>query len=278
MRSAITVCLVPEAKAGPFVYHDDLEVACAKAAELGFDAIELFPPSADAIDARTLRQILYRHRLGLAAIGTGAGWLRQGLSLTSPDCAVRHRAQQFIAAIVDLAGGFGAATILGSMQGKAEGEVTRTQALSWLGQALEQLAPRAGALGARFLLEPLNRYESNLLNTVAQTLEFLAPLRTRNVAVLADLFHMNLEEASIADALRLAGPSLGHVHFADSNRRAVGLGHTDVEPAMEALRGMGYDGYLSAEILPLPTADEAARQTIASFRRLTPPCPPNGGG
>jgi sugar phosphate isomerase/epimerase len=85
--------------------------------------------------------------------------------------------------------------------------------------------------------------------------------------LLCDLFHMNLEEADLAAALRLAGPRLGHVHFADSNRRAIGLGHTDVAPIAAALKDIGYAGYVSAEVLPLPDATTTARQTMASFRQ-----------
>ncbi|MBX3746015.1 MAG: sugar phosphate isomerase/epimerase [Verrucomicrobiae bacterium] len=266
-RCSVTVSLVPEARGGPFIFHGDLDVACARAAELGFHAIELFPPGADALDARLLRQVLHRNRLALAAVGTGAGWVTQGLSLTDPDPAQRTRAQAYVASIVDFAGAFGAPAILGSMQGRALGEVTRGQALEWLAQALEQLAPRAHAHGQPFLLEPLNRYESNLLNTVEQALTFLATLHSRNVRILADLFHMNIEETSIPAALERAGEILGHVHFADSNRTAVGGGHTAMAPIIEALRAVGYRGYLSAEVFPLPSPEEAARQTIESFRR-----------
>ncbi len=270
MRSAVTVSLVPEAQAGPFVFHGDLEAACARAGALGFDAVEIFPPGAEALDARRLRQILERHHLALAAMGTGAGWLTRKLTLTSPDPAIRHQARQFVAAIVDLAGAFGAPAILGSMQGRADDKVSRDQALRWLAEALEQLGPRAHGHGVPFLLEPLNRYESNLLNTLSQTVEFLEPLATRNVRILGDLFHMNIEESSIPDAIAATGDRLGHVHFADSNRRAIGWGHTALEPIVDALKGIGYRGYLSAEIFPQPSSEEAAAQTIASFRRLVP--------
>ena len=80
---------------------------------------------------------------------------------------------------------------------------------------------------------------------------------------------MNIEEASIADALRAAGPLVGHVHFVDSNRQAVGCGHLDRVPIMAALRELNYDGYLSAEALPLPDSMTAARQSLESFRRWT---------
>jgi hypothetical protein len=77
---------------------------------------------------------------------------------------------------------------------------------------------------------------------------------------------MNIEENDLASALLEAGALLGHVHFADSNRRAVGLGHTAIAPVIAALRQIGYRGALSAEILPLPDAATAARQTLQSFQ------------
>jgi sugar phosphate isomerase/epimerase len=88
--------------------------------------------------------------------------------------------------------------------------------------------------------------------------------------LLCDLFHMNIEEPDIAAALRLAGNKVGHVHFADSNRWAVGNGHTDIAPVAAALRDIGYTGYLSGEILPLPDSDSAAKKTIESFRKFFP--------
>ena len=266
MFSAVTISLVPEARGGPFVYWDSLGEACRAAAALGFDAIEVFPRSAEDLDALELKRLLRDHKLRLAAIGTGAGWVVQKLRLTDPDPSIRRRAQAFAAGVIDLAGSFGAPAILGSMQGRWDPPVNRDQALGWLGEALEQLAPRAYALGVPLLLEPLNRYETNLLNRVGDTLEFIGGLRTQNVRLLCDLFHMNIEERNIAEALILAGTKLSHVHFADSNRHAIGLGHTEIGPVAEALRQIGYDGCISAEILPLPDSRAAAEQTIQSYR------------
>jgi sugar phosphate isomerase/epimerase len=92
-------------------------------------------------------------------------------------------------------------------------------------------------------------------------------LRTRNVRILSDHIHKNIEEPDIAGALREAGSMVGHVHFADSNRQAIGFAHTTVGPIIAALRDIGYTGYLSAEILPLPDSLTAARQTIDAFRK-----------
>lgn len=266
--SAVTISLVPEARGGPFVFWDGLADGCAKAASFGFDAVEVFPPSADDLDAHTLKHLLEQHRLKLAAVGTGAGWVVHKLRLTDPDATVRGRARHFISAIVDLAGKLGAPAIIGSMQGRVENGVTRAQSLAWMTEALEQLAPRAHIYGVPLLLEPLNRYETNLFNTVDDTVSYLGSLRTRNVKLLCDCFHMNIEEVSIAGSLRQAASWVGHVHLADSNRRAAGLGHTPFQEMGQALRDIRYEGYLSAEVLPLPDADTAARQTISAVQQL----------
>jgi len=269
MQSAITVSLVPQAKGGPFVFWDGLEDACARAAALGFDAIEVFPPGPDAGDIAKLQALLDEHKLRVAAIGTGGGWVVHQWTLTHADPAIRHQAREFIRAIIDLAGGFGAPAIIGSMQGRWGVDAPRDQALAWLGEAVEDVGEHAAARGAPLLYEPLNRYETNLFNRVGDTAQWLRTLKTKNVRVLADLYHMNIEETDLAAALIEGGPLVGHIHFADSNRRAIGFGHTAVAPIIEALRRIGYEGYLSAEILPMPDSDTAARQTIESYRKST---------
>src|SRR5437016_14302191 len=107
IRSSVTISLVPEARGGPFVFWDDLPGSCRKAKELGFDAVEIFPPSADAVNAKDMRSILGDNGLALAAMGTGAGWVKQRLHLCLPGVSARAKAMAFIKSIVDLAGGFG---------------------------------------------------------------------------------------------------------------------------------------------------------------------------
>lgn len=267
MRSAITVSLVPQTKGGPFVFSNGLADAFAQAAALGFDAVEVFPPAADAPELAELPGLVERHRLPVAAVGTGAGWVVQKLSLTHATAAGRAQAREFVRAIIDVAGRFGAPAIIGSMQGRWDGEVDRARALGSLAEALEELGDHAAEHKVPLLYEPLNRYETNLFNRVGDTAAWLRTLRTRNVRILADLFHMNIDEANTAAALREAGSLVGHVHFADSNRRAIGFGQTNVAPIFAALREIGYAGYLSAEILPLPDPAAAARQTIEAFRQ-----------
>src|SRR4051812_34828182 len=125
MTSAVTISLVPEAKGGPFVFWEGLADGCARAAAAGFDAVEIFPPSAAAIDPAELTPLLATHHLAVAALGTGAGWVVHKLSLTNADAAIREQARAFIGEIIDRAGALAAPAIIGSMQGRWDAGVSR---------------------------------------------------------------------------------------------------------------------------------------------------------
>jgi sugar phosphate isomerase/epimerase len=153
------------------------------------------------------------------------------------------------------------------MQGRSSDAVEFPTALGYLADSLEFLGEYSRQYGVPLIYEPLNRYETDLANTLDSGVKILRSLSTMNVVLLADLFHMNIEEVNMADSLRSAGRHVGHVHFVDSNRRAAGLGHLDFAPIAQALHEIGYHGYASAEAFPVPDPESAARQTIHAFRR-----------
>lgn len=267
-RSAVTVSLVKESQGGPFVFWDDLAAACRDAAQLGFDAIEIFAPGPDAVSKTELASLLQSHQLKLAAVGTGAGWVKHKLTLTSPDPNVRKRAIEFVRSMIDFGGEHHAFAIIGSMQGRWGDGVSKERAIDWLREALNELGEYARRYNVPLVYEPLNRYETNLVNTVTSGVELMQSLQTDNVRLLADLFHMNIEEADLAAALKVGGKWIGHIHFVDSNRRPAGFGHINFLPITAALMQMDYSGYLSAEAFAWPDPISAARQTISEYRRL----------
>jgi sugar phosphate isomerase/epimerase len=267
VKVSVTVCLIPEAKGGPFVLWDDLPEAVKLAGELGYDAVELFPPDPDALDPSEVRGLL-GSKLAVSAVGSGAGWVRHKLSLTHHDPGHRERARAFVRSMIDFAASLNAPLIIGSMQGRWGESVSMEEAFAHLTEALNELGDYAVSRGQFLLYEPLNRYETNILNRLDDAVFFVQGLQTKGVKLLADLFHMNIEEENIADALRAGGSHIGHIHFADSNRRPAGLGHMDYAPIVAAVREIGYDGYFGAEAFPFPTPEDAARQTVEKFREL----------
>ncbi len=268
MRTAVTLCQVPEAAAGPFVFHQPLAEGFALAKQTGFDDVELFLPGPDAFSVDQIKSLAQTHGLGIAAVGTGAGMVKHGLSLTDPSLEKRVAALDFLEQMIAFGGQLGAPAILGSMQGKHGGEASKDQALEWLADALHIAGKAAAKYNVPFIYEPLNRYETNLINRLTDGADFIEANSLENIVLLADLFHMNIEEADLAASIRAAGKHVGHVHYADSNRRAMGLGHTDPKPIVAALREINYTGHLSAEILPLPDPKSAATQTIQSIRSV----------
>ncbi len=267
IKSSVTISLVAQSAGGPFVFRNDLAEACRKAAALGFDGVEVFAPCADALDRTLLKDILGQNNLELSALGTGAGFLLNGLHLCEADIARRQSAIDFIAGFIETAAGFGAATIIGSMQGSIPDGTQRTAAEQWVRVALNDLAALAARFDVPLLLEPLNRYETNFVNRLEQGTQLISSLDNDNVKLLADLFHMNIEEGSLANAIRKNGEFIGYVHLADSNRRPAGLGHIDFGEVAGALGDIGYNGYVSAEALPWPDSAAAAKQTMKVFKK-----------
>lgn len=269
MKSCITISLVEEARGGPFVLWDGLDESIRFAAELGYDAVEIFAPGVEAIDADKLGKMLGDSGLKLAALGTGAGWVKHKLQLADPDSSRRAEARRFVRSIIDCAGQFGASAIIGSMQGPSGHTGDPAESKAYLCEALEDGGMHAAKYDVPLIYEPLNRYETRQCCTVAEGVAMLESISTDNVRLLCDLFHMNIEEADVAAALIQGGKSVGHIHFVDSNRRPVGLGHMQFGPIIAALRKIDYQGYLCAEAFPFPDPHEAARQTMRAFRYWT---------
>ena len=268
MKTAVTISLVEEARGGPFVFWDGLADGFEQAAALGFDAVEIFAPGPDAVNHVKLNGLIESTGLNVAAVGTGAGMVKHKLNLTDLAGTTRDSAVQFIKSMIDFGELYDAPAIIGSMQGRWGEHVDKPAALRFLGDNLSYLADYAEQKNLPLIYEPLNRYESNLINTLEEAVDFLSTKKLDNVKLLADLFHMNIEESDPAEAIRRAGDWIGHVHYVDSNRQAAGFGHTDFASIAKALKDINYSGYLSAEVFPLPDSKTAAAKTIESVKRF----------
>ena len=251
----------------PFVLGPNLEKSVKLAAELGYDAFELFPPRMDLIEPEKIGQLCQEFDIAISTIGTGGGAVSQGLTLTDPDASIRERGKEYIRDIIETAGDLGAAAIVGSMQGRA-GDRDKHEMMKILCDALAELGEFASKWDQPLLYEPLNRYETDLANTLADAAEALRAAGAKNALLLADLFHMNIEEVSIQSALKMNQHQIGHIHFVDSNRWPMGCGHTDGSAIVATLRELNYDGYLAVEAFPLPDQAAAAQAAMTNFKEL----------
>jgi sugar phosphate isomerase/epimerase len=135
-------------------------------------------------------------------------------------------------------------------------------------EGLAELGAHAAQLGVALLLEPLNRYEDHMVNTVAQAAALIADAGSGGLAILADTYHMNIEEDDPCAALRGAGEWLGAVHLSDSNRHQPGTGHVPFEAIVATLREIGFGGVLSVECRLRGEPADAVRECGGYLRRL----------
>jgi sugar phosphate isomerase/epimerase len=237
-----------------------------KAAALGYDGIELMVRDPAGLDWGYVKRTLDAAGLQTPQVVTGELFGADGLCLVTPDDELYRRALTRTQSVIDFAGYLGAMVNIGRVRGRLEGlaaENPWSEAVERLGH----LAAYAAQRSVRISLEPLNRYETDFILNVADGMRMLADLQCDNVGLMLDVFHMNIEEASIERSLQAAGDRCWHVHIADSNRHYPGAGHLDFDGVFAALRAMGYAGYVSAELFPLPDPDTAARETIAFVQR-----------
>jgi sugar phosphate isomerase/epimerase len=215
--------------------------------EVGIDGIELSAASLD-LPADEVRRIMADSSVAAANV---AG----SVDLLHPEPHMRTQAIELMRSRLDLAGQLGAKA--GVLVVPQFGRQSRLPDLSPLKSAIElerellvlqlrELVPAAQAAGVPMFLEPLNRYEAHLVNRLEDGVAF-ADLVGPEVGIMADFFHMNIEEADIATSIRRAGKHVVYVHVADSNRLQPGRGHLDFRPGFAALKEIGYDGYLGIE-------------------------------
>lgn len=160
----------------------------------------------------------------------------------------------------------GVQVIVGLIRGWAGAD--RAAALRWLREALRALLSEADARGVGMAIEPISRFEMDTLNTVDETLSVIREVDHPRLGVMADTYHMSVEEIAMTTSLRRAAPYLRHVHVADSNRRPPGSGHLDFSAILDVLADIGYEGYLSGEMLPYPDPEGAAKALLTHLRPL----------
>ena len=249
-------------------FQEDWSANARRMADLGYDAVELAIRDPKLLDREAVARVIADCHLGVSAIGTGQAYGEEGLSFTDPRAEIRQRAIARIKDQIDFAAPFGAVVIIGLIRGRTQAGVSREQVMAWLRKALRECAEHAAPKKVRLAIEAINRYETDLIPTAATGLALCNELGMDNLGLLLDTFHMNIEEPSLCQSIAQTGQKLFHFHAADSNRWYPGAGHVDFPAALAALRQIGYTGYVSGEMMPLPDPMTAAREMIHFLRGI----------
>ncbi|MCB1970639.1 MAG: sugar phosphate isomerase/epimerase [Geminicoccaceae bacterium] len=241
------------------------------ARKLGFDFVELLVPEReDGLDLAAVRA---------AADAAGqfivlAARVNAGRSIASLDADARRGGEEYLRYTFEVANALGARIVGGPVYGEPlvfSGRAPQAMSAEQMRrrrdhcvEGLSRLAPLASAAGVVMALEPLNRFETDMISTTRQAVEVASLVDQPGLGLLLDTFHMNMEERSIADAIREAGSWLVHFQANENHRGFPGTGHIDWTAVMRALFDVGYNGPVSLE--PFRRNDDRAGLPIAFWR------------
>lgn len=262
MKLAIQHHLVP---------GDSLTEKFERAAAFGFDGIELTAwglPRPFAEEHEAVEAAKRASGLPVSSLCT----MRDD-DFVHPDPDERARRFDKLVALLRHADKVGAAGLIGLpirqpliMPDLAPFADSRTVTTELTTRILKNAMAATDGVAAKVFLEPLNRYETKYLNTVAHGAELCRAVGSPRVRIMADLYHMNIEEADLAASLSEAGDLVGHVHLADSNRWLPGLGHTDFVAPFRALRKAGFSGWFALECMVTGNALETIPSSVRYLR------------
>jgi len=243
-----------------------------KAARLGYDGVELMVARPAEIDASDILSQVADSGLEIAAIASGAVYMVDKLTLLAAAADVSRDAERRLEELIQFAALVAAPLVtIGGFRGRLAW-AAGPQARARLIEQLRVAAGKAASCDVRLVLEPLNRYETDVVNNTSEALSLFEEVDHSHLGLLLDTFHVNIEEPTVSGCFRegMAAGRLWHVHLGDSNRLPPGQGHLDFQGIVATLHDTGYQGYLSAELLSRPDPDAAGAATIGYMRNLVP--------
>lgn len=265
MKIAVTIA-GEHAKSSAFVVWRGFERSIRKAKEYGYDGVELALKTPDELDRAQLRRWLQETSMEVSCVTTGQVFADLGLYFTHPDPDIRKKTVEVFTGMIDFASEFGGIVNAGRARGFVAPGQTREEVEELFVETMRTLCDRAAEKGVKLLIEPVNRYEINFVNSLDEGAAILKRVGRDNCGLHADVFHMNIEDNRIGGSLIRNRDWVRYVHLADSNRLAPGMGHLDFGEVLDTLGTIDYDGWVSVEILPDDDPDAMARQAIRYMR------------
>jgi D-psicose/D-tagatose/L-ribulose 3-epimerase len=240
-----------------------------KVKSMGFDILEIACENPDLLDIQAIKEVIAKN--GLSAIMCGV--FGPDRNICSSDPKIRENARKYILWLIDSAAQLGSEVVCGPMYssvGKAHLEDSETREKEWILAIFEirELADYASGKGVKLALEPLNRFETDMINTVSQGLMFINDVGRNNVGFHLDTFHMHLEEKSSPDAIHLAGKKIFHFHACENDRGVPGTGQVHWQEIAPALKSVDYQGPIVIESFTSQVKEIA--RAVCIWREIAP--------
>ena len=240
--------------------------AISSAARNGYDYIELAIFDPWSFDIAMTKDLLQEFNLRAhASLGLSAK-----TDVTSPDASIVKKGDELLCKVADVLHALGGTELCGviySSLAKYPGPASKEARASSIA-AMQRLADYTAELGINIDLEVVNRYETNIMNTGLEGLEFLDQVNRPNAFLHLDTYHMNIEEDGLQKSVLAAGERLGYVHIGESHRGYLGTGNVDFDSFFTALKKINYQGPITFESFSSAVVDPALSNALCVWRNL----------
>lgn len=266
MKKSVSLSLFEGTKATPILFRTDIENNIPLIKEMGYDGVDLFVLDPSAEISKRAKVLLAENDLGVGVV-MPAALAGEGLFLGHTDPAVRKAILGRMEEVIAYASEMQGMVSLGLVRGSVEGDDTLEALLDRFADTTSKLLPFAQKHGVDLVIEPINRYEINTINSSMEAYDFIRQSGLP-IGLMLDTFHMNIEDDDLHESLKVCGDLIKHVHFLDSNRLAPGMGHLDMTAIYNTLKEIDYDGYLCLEALQGNDYKEVGRKGIEFFKSV----------
>jgi 5-keto-L-gluconate epimerase len=252
------------------LYKGEIEDNVRKSAEAGFDAVELITPDPDTFEWNRLEKALSEHQLTMSSINSGRLYSQYGVTLINEKKEIQEKAIQKFQSIIRAAARFNCFANIGIFRGPAISHKPVAYTRDMFVDILKGLCDYAAGYKVGINFEPTNRFEINFINSTDDGLDIINRVNKSNLGLLLDLYHMNLEDDDLLSKVVYCRNVVKHFHFTDTDRWPAGNsnGLIDFQQLIGILKLIGYDGYLSQNLVRADNADECARRTASFLKEI----------
>lgn len=242
-------------------YQGPLENSFAQLSKLGYDGVEFMTLNPKQLDWDEIKKLSEQYKMAVDLVCTGEIFGQLGLNYTDPDPEIRKKAIEASKDIIDFAEFFNAKVNIGRVRGQYCKALTKEQTEQLAEDAFRELAEYAGPKNVRIALETVTIMQTNFINTMAEGVAMVDRVNLPNFRMMMDVFHLNLEEKDLFEAIRKYADYCIHVHLADNNRRYPGQCGLDFEKIIRTFKEHGYNETFTTEIFQLPDMQTAAEES-----------------
>ena len=243
-------------------YQGPLQKTFGDLAKLGYDGVELMTIDPMKLDWNEVRKTAADLDLTVGLVCTGEIFGQLGLSFADPDAGRRAEAIARVNGIIDFAASQNAKVNIGRVRGQYRPGIAHEQTEEWAVEGFRAISDHAAPLGVQIALENVTIMQTNFLNTMAECRRLIEMTDRPNFKAMIDVFHLNIEEKDLYQAIRDNSDINIHVHLSDNNRRYPGHCGMDFEKIIRTFKEMGYDDLFCTEVFQFPSMEECARLAI----------------